>query len=677
MVKRTVCLAAAFLCAVSGKAGADTLPVYTLAPVQVTASRAVESAKKTPQAVQVVSRKDIEMLGAADAKEALALADSLDLSEAVHTSTSPVAGNAVMIRGMNTNHTLILVDGMRMADEDTSQTRNVYLLSRIPASQIERIEILRGAGSALYGSDALGGVVNIITKKSGKEETAWRAWTGTDAMGQSVSVSTGNLGRWNVNATGSWEKLRPVAHPQNYTTVYDMGNTGRQAIVQTEGHDFPEFGHRFSWRVDGTYDFQNQNQNQLRVTAGGMKESLKTVYADSTGMGLTLTKNQRELTDRERQDAAIAYNGKTDGHAYFFRTYWSEMKKWSETFNDRGYLPSSMAPGMPDLDAAFPKYDHDEAKYSLYGVEGRDTIQSGAHTVTYGGEFLRTVYKGTRLAADKIPTAYDMDSWAGYISDQWNVGSHLYLTPSLRLERNSRSGNAAIPKIGATYMWNDTTRMKAEYGSGYRAPSVSELFLHMNRATPMGNIQVTGNPDLSPERSRSWSTSFEKEWGPWFGKATYFQNDVKNLIEAVQVGPSPLLYRYENINRAKIHGTEWELGRHLTDRLTVKVTGTTLSARNETDGSRLDGRAAARWQFQMHYDDGNPYGWSGMLWDTWTDDYYFRDRSWSWNTVNLSAEKRWGRDLSATLSLGNLLNRKANDLYLTGRSWQMSVQMKL
>lgn len=650
------------------------MPVYTLSPVQVTASRAEEAAKKTPQAVQVVSRKDLEALGASDAKEALALADSLDLSEAVHTSTSPAAGNAVMIRGMNTNHTLILVDGMRMADEDTSQTRNVYLLSRIPASEIERIEILRGAGSALYGSDAMGGVVNIITKKPANRETAWRAWTGTESMGQSVSVSSGHLGRWDVNITGNWEKLRPAAHPQRYTTAYDMGSTGRRAIVLTEGNDFPEFGHRFSWRADGTYDFQNQNQNQIRVTAGGLKESLKTVYADSAGMGLTLTKNQRELTDRERQDAAIAYTGKTNRHQYVFRTYWSEMKKWSETLNDRGTFPGpleSMFGGM------FPKYDHDEAKYSLYGVEGRDTIRSGAHTVTYGGEFLRTVYKGTRLSADKIPTAYDMDSWAGYISDQWNVSGRLYLTPSIRLERNSRSGNAAIPKMGATYMWNASTRMKAEYGSGYRAPSVSELFLHMNRATPMGNIRVTGNPALSPEKSQSWSTSFEKEWGPWFGKAAYFQNDVRNLIEAIEEEGNPLLYRYENISHAKIRGTEWELGRHLTDRLTMKVTGTTLSARNETEGTRLDGRAAARWQFQLAYEDGNPYGWSGRLWDTWTDDYYFRDRSWSWNTVNFSAEKRWGSGLSASLGIGNLLNRTSPDLYLTGRSWQVSVQMKL
>lgn len=653
--------------------GAEAASLYTLPEVQVTAARSEEMEQKTPQAVQVISRRDIDRLGAISAKDALSLAMSIDLSEAVHTSTSPAMGNAVMIRGMNTNHTLILIDGMRMADEDTSQTKNVYLLSRIPADEIERIEILRGAGSALYGSDALGGVVNIITKTPGKRGGFWRAWTGTDAMGQSISASTGRVGRWDIATTGSWETLRPVAHPQSYTESYADG----MVHVVTEGNDYPEFGHRESWRMDGTYRFENTNDNQLRITAGGMTEHLKTVYADSSGMGLTVSKNQREMADRERYDASLSYAGKTGRNDYFFRAYWSRLSKWSETRNDRGWLPSGPAP-IPDLNSSYPVYDHDEAKYSLYGLEGRDTFTTGAHRVTYGGEFLRTVYKGTRLSEEKIPTGYDMESWAGYVSDQWNVGKKLYLTPALRLERNTRSGNAVIPKVGVTYSWDDTARFKAEYGSGYRAPSVSELFLHMRRATPIGLIEVVGNPDLAPEKSRSWSASVEKEWGETFGKLTYFQNDVSNLINTAFVGSAGTLqqYRYENISRARIWGTEAEMGRHLTDSLTLKVTGTLLHARNEVTGEKLDGRADARWQFQLLYDDGDPYGWGGAFWDTFSSDYHFRDRDYTWNTVHLSAEKRWGT-LAFTFGIDNLLDRRENDMYLTGRSWHGEMQWKL
>lgn len=660
----------AFLAAlIFSAATAEAAPLYTLPAVQVTAARTEENAAKTPQAVGVIGRQEIETLGAVSAKDALVLADSLDLSEAVHTSTSPVAGNAVMIRGMNTNHTLILVDGMRMADEDTSQTRNVYLLSRIPAADIERIEILRGAGSALYGSDALGGVVNIITKTPGVRSGVWRAWTGTDSMGQSVSAATGRVGRWDMAVTGSWEKPRPIAHPQLYTESY----AGGRVEVVTEGNDYPEFGHRASWRADGTYHFENTNDNQFRITAGGMAESLKTVYADSRGMGMTLSRNQREMADRERYDASMAYTGKTERNAYFFRAYWSRLSKWSEMRNDRNPFPSVAPPFLSEM---YPAYDHDEAKYNLYGLEGRDTVTTGAHTVTYGGELLRTVYKGTRLSGEKIPAAYAMESWAAYVSDQWNVGKKLYLTPSIRIERNTRSGNAVIPKVGATYSWNASTRFKAEYGGGYRAPSVSELFLHMRRATPIGMIAVTGNPDLAPEKSRSWSTSFEKEWGQNFGKLTYFQNEVKNLITAAERVPHSNQYRYENIGRARIWGVEMELGRHLSDRLTVKAAGTLLHAENKATGGALDGRADARWQFQLRYDDGGPYGWSGILWDTLSSGYHFRERNYTWNTVHVSAEKRWG-DFAFTFGVDNLLGRKDNDMYLTGRSWHGEIQLRM
>lgn len=96
---------------------------------------------------------------------ALRRATSINLSKAA------MAGNQVSIRGMDSAHTLILVDGKRIAGEDAPSTSNVYELNRINLDNIERIEIIRGPGSSLYGSDALGGVINVITKRSTKQQT--------------------------------------------------------------------------------------------------------------------------------------------------------------------------------------------------------------------------------------------------------------------------------------------------------------------------------------------------------------------------------------------------------------------------------------------------------------------------------------------------------------------------
>ena len=102
-----------------------------------------------------------------------------------------------MLRGMNTNQVLILVDGRRMADEDTSQTKNAYLLLRIPLSTIDKIEVVRGPSGAMYGSDGMGGVINIITKKPDKEETVLGFHTGEAEWGEDLRYTTGKLGRWN------------------------------------------------------------------------------------------------------------------------------------------------------------------------------------------------------------------------------------------------------------------------------------------------------------------------------------------------------------------------------------------------------------------------------------------------------------------------------------------------
>ena len=115
--------------------------VYSLPEMVVTAEKMPVESKKEPQAVQVVDQKEIESLGAVNATQALELVTGINLSSGKAGSTASMGGTQVMLRGMNTNQVLILVDGRRMADEDTSQTKNAYLLSRIPLSTIDKIEV--------------------------------------------------------------------------------------------------------------------------------------------------------------------------------------------------------------------------------------------------------------------------------------------------------------------------------------------------------------------------------------------------------------------------------------------------------------------------------------------------------------------------------------------------------
>lgn len=193
--KKKVLLTAAVLSAVSIPAYAaqraenapETL-VHT-DEIVVTASRTEQEVKETPSAVEVITRADIDKMGAETLAQALKLAIGIDIQE------NAMVGNRSAIRGMNTNQTLILVDGRRVRTENTSETMNYYELQRINMDDVERIEIVRGAVSSLYGSEALGGVINIIRKHPDKAQAALALdWT-TRQSDQGIRLDSGKVGK--------------------------------------------------------------------------------------------------------------------------------------------------------------------------------------------------------------------------------------------------------------------------------------------------------------------------------------------------------------------------------------------------------------------------------------------------------------------------------------------------
>ena len=140
----------------------QSLPTYDLGETVVTATKTKLEEKKVPMSTEVITQEEMKEKGAYNVRDALKLVNGLDVQEAA------MVGNNVSLRGMGTNATLILVDGRRLAREDSGQTMNVYELNRMNIHSVDRIEIVRGSGSALYGSDAMGGVINILTKKNQK-----------------------------------------------------------------------------------------------------------------------------------------------------------------------------------------------------------------------------------------------------------------------------------------------------------------------------------------------------------------------------------------------------------------------------------------------------------------------------------------------------------------------------
>lgn len=705
-------LTLAVLCAVGGSLPVMAAPadgdVVRTKDVIVTATRTEEEVKVVPQNVEVITSEDIEKLGATDVYQALKLASNVDVTRA------GMAGHNVMIRGMSTNHTLILVNGMRRAGEDTSVTQNVYALDRLSLSDIERIEIVRGPASAQYGSDALGGVINIITKKSGVEPSVTvGASTGTSSINNYYHINFGKQGNFSGSLDMRFSKLR------------------KQMFEDSDGSNY--YGPTQDFHFDGNFDL-GRNQN-LNVNLGYYHEKTSADYVDSSSVmpagsslqfsdampEITLTedfvmessKNKKEWYDFTRKDFSLAWTGKTSKNDWMIRTYYSYLDKDNNLYNYRSDLPTlngtmQMGPtsrpislpmeGM--LGGMFPKYDWDKMKYKLFGIEGKDTMAIGEdHLLTFGAEYRTNKVEGTRMGnggdnvhsedrwgngvlKTKDYSEKEVDTYAAYIQDEWMVNDKLLIIPSVRYDHDSSFGGETTPKIGATYFINDHNRFKANWGKSFKAPTISELYMSMTRAMGPSTVTVLGNPDLQPEEAESWDISYEYDDDKNWGKITYFENDVKNLITSHALDADGLINEYINVDKAQINGVELELGHHFNKNWTVKAMSNWLDAVDKADDSRLDNRAKNITTLQLMYDDLDPYGYSVVLWNQWVNKYRYttggtmggmsgnsESKDATYSTFNVTVNKKFGKGNRIFAGCDNIFDEKNTNAYLYGRTW--------
>lgn len=631
--------------------------------VVVTATRTQEEVKAVPQTVEVITKEDIEQLGATDVYSALRLAANVDVTSA------GMAGHNVMIRGMSTNHTLILIDGKRFAGEDTSATQNVYALGRLSLSNIERIEIVRGSASAQYGSDALGGVINIITKKSKESSVMVGLSTGSEAINNYYHIDFGKQG--------------------NFSSTFDMRFSDVRKNMQAGDEGSNYYGPIQDFNFAGTWDLGNDKE--IDLTLGYYNEHTKADYADkytSTGVFQT-SKDKKEWYDYRRYDYSLGYSGKTDNSDYMIRTFYSRLYKENNLYNYRDNFPEQME---NILGSMYPKYDWDKSTYTLWGIEGKNTIQlNDNHLLTFGGEYRQNKVEGTRLSdggdnvhqvsqsgngivSNKYYSDKEINTWAGYIQDEWQVNDKLLVIPSVRYDHDSSFGGEVTPKIGATYFISDNSRIKANWGKGFKAPTISELYMAMHRAMGGQTVNVYGNPDLKPEKSTSWDISFEAEKDNNFGKLTYFNNDVKNLITTKQIGSSYYDQRYINVDEAEIDGVEMEIGRNLDDKWTIKATSNWLDAIDKVSGDRLDNRARNMTTLQLLYDDHDNWGYSAILWQQWANKYHYDDNDYNFTTTNFVLNKKFGEGNRVYAGVDNIFDKKISDIGLDGMIWRLGAE---
>lgn len=670
-------------------AQAEELPVYSFDEVVVTATRTENDVKKVPASTQVITQEDIKRGGATSVRNALSMYANIFQKSKVRGG-----GHDIIIRGMETKHSLVMVNGRRISNEaDASGLGNAMSLDRININDVEKIEIVRGPSSALYGSEAMGGVLNIITKPS-KEQTLL---TGLEHTSEDTShwwhADTGRIGNFSMTLDARFNKInRSMLDTATESDPYGTAQTYNASLnYYVNDHSY----------VNAYMDYYSQH---LKTDTGTPVMKPITLTTSSGKMSLSGQAMLEGTGSKayKQKNYGISWNGKTDKNDWQIQAYMSKFN-WSTTSNTKvlGSIPPAGMEGMFNfLLQKKNAYDFNHDEHNMWAIEGRDSLRvNDHHRVTFGAEYVKDKVAGTGLGANgdsvysitengktKSSSEKTLSSYAAYLQDEIEYGKW-FIVPAIRYDHHSAYGSHTSPKIGVTYNATDHFRIKANYGDGFKAPSVSQLYYDLDMEMGRGNwVHLTGNPNLKPEKSKSWDLGVEAEFGKGYGSLTYFDNDVDNLITSIPKGKDSNghnLHRYENVNKARIKGLENTLGYRFNDTLEFKVTSTLLDAKDTSAGKDLTQRARLSQIYQLIYDDHKDTGWSAVLWNQ-LDYKFVTGKAWesgesvkkSYSLTNFSLTRKVNKDTRVYGSVQNIFDKKDADCDLDGRFWSIGWEHK-
>lgn len=482
-----LCLAIAL--AISPAAFAAPAPEpATLDEVVVTAAGFEQAVREAPASISIITRAELEAKPWHGLAEALSDVPGIDVGAAVDKTGAP----SISIRGMPSDYTLILVDGRRqnaagnVTPNGFGGTANNFIP---PLSAIERIEVIRGPMSTLYGSDAMGGVVNIITRKVSGE---WRGTLGLDATLQQRNAF-GDTNSGNVYASGP---LGRAGAPLGLAVWGGWFNRGAADIsyTETDGDVITP------WMGGNPVEYQNHNLGaRLSLLAADNHDlwleatRARQKYDNSAGQVGTLGNGGYAETQRYHRDqVTLAWTGR-------FAAGTIDATLMDSTTETIGRL---IPPGVPG--AGTPR----TLETGNTVLDAKWVTGVGAHMLSLGGQHWQA-----DMVDGVAPEAFEFDQWAVFAEDEWSLREDLNLTLGLRRDEHSVFGGQTSPR--AYLVWNASEHwvLKGGVSRGYKTPRVEQLTDGINGFGGQGRIPLIGTPGLRPETSTTSEISLHYAGG--------------------------------------------------------------------------------------------------------------------------------------------------------------------
>jgi vitamin B12 transporter len=489
--------------------------------IVVSATRIPTPVAHVASSVTVITAADIE------ARQDRSLPDVLREVPGLSIVQTGGAGGqtSIFMRGSNSNHTKVLVDGIDIADPSTPN--GAADISKILAGDLARVEVLRGPQGALYGSDAIGGVINITTLSGNGPITFSGSLEGGsfDTFNQTGSVS-GSQGDFHYRATA--QHFRSGATPVTPLNLLPAGVT----------------------RNDDSYDNVTASTKLGYDVAENFDLGLTAHYTNSigriTGDSFNPVTFASAPSARQTRIATLQYETRGTAHLVL------RDGRLEQTL---GFAYGSNIIATQDPNNGNGRTNGDRVKVDW---QGNAKLAEG-ETLVLGAETSRdALHRGLSFG---FPTSLSqgITTNAGYAEIQTDLPIGLHNSFSLRDDDNSRFGNRVTWRMAPSWVIESTgTTLRASAGSGFKAPALQQLF---------GTFG--GNPNLKPETSTGYEAGFEQKilGDDLLGGVTWFHNDIKNLITS---GPAPT-FQNINIGRARTQGVEAFLAWKPLDTLTLRA----------------------------------------------------------------------------------------------------------
>lgn len=589
------------ICGVSSHAQKDN--GHTLQEVVVTATGTGHLLKDVPVQTEVISRKMIESYGAKSIEEILGgLTASFSFNEGD-------MGSQTQLNGLGNNYILILIDGKRIHGDNGGEND----LGLIDPHNIERIEIVKGAQSALYGSDAMAGVINIITKKH-------------DTEGLLLENNT-RYGRFNDIRQHNGVGVR-FGKVQSYTGFQLQHCDGWQNTSKeyAEGHILPDSRNKTrnkftNWQVSERLTYNPTKD--LELYAGGSfyrKDIMRPtngrypscdVYTyDLLYRNASASAGGKWFTDRKKKDY-LSLDVDWNKHAYYYHYT-------ARTYED-AYINGELEHGVPFY-AGQERLQSDQQR-TMATLKGVFHLPY-ANTLNVGAEYRYDYLK----APMRTETGTASDNTAAiYAQDEYNPARWLNLTAGARLVDNEKFGFHFTPKLSAMASLGDF-RLRLGWSQGFKSPTVKELYyryLHVMGSSTFFNM---GNKSLRPQKSNYFSANLEYRTERFSASVMGYYNKLKNMITLVNVPVEELpkdvttgylgdgsgkvtARKYKNMEDAETYGVDVNMSVNIFKDLTLTANYSYLDTRANTydvehdrmKRATIDGMAHNKWNASLIY----------------------------------------------------------------------------